>query len=285
MGEIDVTQEKSKPKQKWGPWKIAALVACLVFGCLFTRFVLHLLLPRNFTATGSEITLRLPSGDFQCSFFAAERDAGVFRGLVILGSGDGGWSYWEDGTAHSLAGHGYAVVGWDCRKFADGRSYDHAALVEGFNSAVEAASGLTPDAGSPVWFAGWSTGAEQSVAAAASLDRTPRLRGLLLAAPGTRGRFGITSSDLLGVTPAGPDTFALKDMAKQIEGVRVAQFAAGLDPMDDVDWLAGLTVPHRIFELPGLLHDMGGAGEEFQTALLDAIDWTVQPEHQGTVRD
>lgn len=31
------------------------------------------------------------------------------------------------------------------------------------------------------------------------------------------------------------------------------------------------------FDMPGCLHDMGRAGEEFQTKLLEAIQGTFQP--------
>jgi hypothetical protein len=172
---------------------------------------------------------------------------------------------------------GYAVGGWDCRKFADTRTYGQAELAAGYLAAVEAVRKRTHAASDvPIWYGGWSTGAEQSLAAATAPDRPKHLVGLLLAAPGTRARYGITTGDLLGATPTGPDTFALEDMAKKLSGVAVAQFAAGLDPMDDTDWIEKIAVPHRIFELPGEPHDMGGAGPEFQAKLDEAIAWTLE---------
>ncbi len=238
------------------------------------RFLYFRITPKNFTATGDLITLQLSGGPFQCPYFpTTERP----KGLVVLGTGDGGWSYWEDNTANSLASHGYAVVGWDCRKFADSRKFTQDQLVIGFNSAVNAGLSLSKVRSLPVWFGGWSTGAEQSVAAAASRKRNRNLVGLLLAAPGTRGRFGINTSDLLGIVPTGEDTFAMSEMgAKLAPGIKVAQFAAGIDPLDDVDWLESCAVEHKLYELPTSLHDMGGAGQEFQTLLLEAIDWTLK---------
>lgn len=102
--------------------------------------------------------------------------------------------------------------------FADSRKYDQAQLCAGFIAAVEAVRERTGAGDAvPVWYGGWSTGAEQSVAAAACANRLPQLVGLLLAAPGTRGRYGITSSDLLGGTPTGPDSFALADMVMPLK--------------------------------------------------------------------
>ena len=82
-------------------------------------------------------------------------------------------------------------------------------------------------------------------------------------------------SDLLGVTPTGPKSFALADCAGTIRDVRVAQFAAGLDPLDDVEWLKNLKAPHHVFEMPRKLHDMGGAGDEFLAKLDEAMRWTL----------
>ena len=251
------------------------LIPGLILLALGFKFVLHLLLPRNFNAAGEKLTLPLPGGPQMVPFYC---QTGTPKGIVILGTGDGGWSYWEENTAQYLAAKGYAVGGWDCRKFADSRTYDHAQLCAGFQAAVNAVSQRSGAAENvPVWYGGWSTGAEQSVAAATAAARPKHLAGLLLAAPGERGRYGITTGDLLGQTPTGPGTFSLADLAPQLRGLPVAQFAAGLDPMDDTGWLKACTGPQCVFALPGLLHDMGGAGPEFQSKLDEAIAWTLKP--------
>jgi pimeloyl-ACP methyl ester carboxylesterase len=240
---------------------------------LLVKFVLHLLLPRDVIATGEKMTLQLAGGAFDVPCFAGDDEP---RGIVILGTGDGGWSYWEENTARHLAEAGFAVGGWDCRKFADSRTYTQDDLGAGFVAAVDAVRECSDaPADAPVWYGGWSTGAEQSVAAATSSHRARGLVGLLLAAPGTHGRYGITTSDLLGVDPSGPGTFALADMAPALAGLRVAQFAAGLDPLDDTDWIRKVPV-HRLYSLPRKLHDMGGAGADFQRKLDDAIAWTLE---------
>ena len=276
MAEIAVTSpdgpsEVTVATPRWGR-RIAWLLMAVAIA-LGVKFLMHLLLPRNFKASGEALPLVLPSGAFSTPYYC---DSPSPKGVIILGTGDGGWSYWEENTAKHLAQRGYAVGGWDCRRFADTRSYGHDDLVAGFRAAVVAVEARAGVSDVPVWYGGWSTGAEQSVAAAASRERPARLVGLLLVAPGRRGRYGITTSDLLGVEPSGPGSFALADLAPELgDEVRVVQFAAGLDPLDDVDWIASVPGPHRVIDLPGKLHDMGGAGEEFLQLLDEGIQWTL----------
>lgn len=239
-------------------------------------FIYHLVMPRGFTSAKAEVLpLKLSCGPFETLFYAAEQP----RGVLIVATGDGGWSnQWEEPVALGAAAAGFAVGGWDCRKFADTRKFDHAKLVEAFNAAVNAVrkrAGLASDC--PVWFTGWSTGAEWSLAAAASPDRDKHLVGVLAAAPGDRSRYGISESDLLGMDPTGPDTYALADLAPALGGVKVVQFAADLDPLDDTKWIESLhdSTPHKIVRVPGVPHDMGGAGERFMAEFLMAIQWTL----------
>ena len=238
-------------------------------------FIWHWVTPRNYKATGEPLPLHLEGGLHNVLFYCRTPEP---RGIVIVGTGDGGWSYWEERTSLALASRNYAVGGWDCRKFADTRVYGQKELIAGFNAAVEAVrkrAGLSDDA--PVWYGGWSTGAEQSVAAAATSNRPKQLRGLWLAGPGERGRYGITTADLLGKTPTGPGSFALADLGADLRGLPVAQFTAGLDPLDDTDWLDSYEGPKRLIKMKGMLHDMGGAGEEFQAELEKALQWTLNP--------
>lgn len=260
----------------WWWFRWASALALIVAVGLLMKFVSYQVLPRNYAGTGEKIEIEAAGKPFQILYYCGPEEP---NGIVVLGTGDGGWSYWEERTAKHLMARGYAVAGWDCRKFADSRSYDQLSLADGFRAAVEAVAERAGIDG-PVWYGGWSTGAEQSVAAAASGDYPDTLAGLLLVAPGTRGRFGITTSDLLGITPTGPGSFALADFAPEIRGIRVAQFAAGLDPLDDVAWLKALKTPYRIFEMPGKLHDMGGAGDEFLATLDKAMLWTLEPDEQ-----
>jgi len=239
-------------------------------------FIWHLLMPRDYSSKKAEVLLlHLSTGAFQTTYYAAANP----RGILIVATGDGGWSgQWEEPIALHAAAAGYAVGGWDCRKFADTRSFNQAQLVEAFNAAVAAVRRRAKLAAAcPVWYTGWSTGAEWSLAAAASPDREPHLVGILPAAPGERSRYGITKEDLLGLPSTGPGSFALAELAPALQGVHVAQFTAGLDPLDDATWLDALgpRTPHKLIRIPGVLHDMDRAGERFQAEFDMAIQWML----------
>jgi pimeloyl-ACP methyl ester carboxylesterase len=252
---------------------LGLLFLILVLG---VRFVLHLVLPRTYDARGEVLEIELPpkQPEFEGLFYCLREQP---LGIVVLGTGNGGWSYWEEKTATHLSEAGFAVIGWDYRKYVTTREFTHDDLIDGFVAAVEAVYERTGcDQDIPIWYGGWSTGAEQSVAAASSPRRPENLIGLLLAAPASRGRFGLETSDLLGVLPTGPDSFAMTDMAPGLDGLHVAQFVAGLDPMGDVAWLEALKTPYRRFELPTALHDMGGAGPAFQGLVDEAIRWSLE---------
>jgi pimeloyl-ACP methyl ester carboxylesterase len=258
------------------------LVLAVIIVALLVKFVLHLLLPRNFVGNGEPLPLHLSTGEFQTLYYCKSDDP---KGILIVATGDGGWSnQWEEPVAKHAAAAGYAVGGWDCRKFADTRTFNQEQLTEAFNAAVDAVRERADlDDDTPVWYTGWSTGAEWSLAAAAHPDRDEHLVGVLPAAPGGRSRYGITSSDLLGLDPQGPGSFALADLAPGLVGIKVAQFAAGLDPMDDVNWVKklGPKSPHKVFEIPGVLHDMGSAGDKFLVEFDKAIQWTLDTPIPG----
>ncbi len=265
------------PPRKWSRRGIvlrAGIAGFVLLLSLGVKFVLHLVMPRNYDGTGQAISLPLLSGPFDILYYAP---TGGVKGVVVLGTGDGGWSYWEENTARHLAHQGFAVAGWDCRKFADTRKYSHDDLIDGWRAAADAVKLRARGGTIPIWYGGWSTGAEQAVAAAATDRRPIGLIGLLLAAPGGRGRFGIETSDLLGVPPTGEGSFALEDMAPKLAGLHVAQFTAGLDPIDNIAWLDALKTPYKLYRLSGMMHDMGGAGDAFQATVDQALQWTLDP--------
>ena len=245
-------------------------------------FLYHLMMPRGFSSTTAEtLPLQLSSGPFQTQYYTARSP----RGVLIVATGDGGWSnQWEEPLAIAAAAAGYAVGGWDCRSFANSRSFDQPQLVEAFNAAVNSVrtrAGLSLDC--PVWYCGWSTGAEWSIAAAASPNREKHLVGILAVAPGERSRYGITSGDLLGLAPEGLGSYGLADFASALKGICIVQFSAGLDPLDDIKWLdeLGPQTPHKLVRIPGVPHDMGCAGERFLAEFHMAIQWMEGHPPQG----
>ena len=239
-------------------------------------FFYHLFMPRLYTSSKAEvIPLALSSGKFEILFHAADHP----KGILIVATGDGGWSgQWEEPVALHAAAAGYAVGGWDCRKFADSRKFDHAKLVEAFNAAVAAVSKRASlPADTPVWYSGWSTGAEWAINAAASPEREKNLVGILAVSPGGRSRYGLTANDLLGLTPEGPDTYALAELAPALHGLQIVQFAGELDVLDDVEWINALQfeTPHRLVEIPNATHDMNRASIRFLSEFDMVIQWML----------
>jgi len=254
----------------------ALLVIQLLMLIPLAWFVCHVFLPRQYTSKKAQVLpLHLSSGDFSVSYYAAEHP----KGIIIVATGDGGWSdQWEEPVADHAVAAGYVVGGWDCRRFADTRKFNQDQLVEAFNAAVAAVreKAKLPE-NTPVWFTGWSTGAEWALAAAATPKREKYLAGILPAAPGGRSRYGITQSDLLGMDPSGEGSFALADLSAGLAGIPIVQFAGGDDPLDDVNWLKSLTsaTPWKLITIPDVPHDMDGAGNRFLSEFDQALQWTV----------
>jgi len=211
------------------------------------------------------------------------------RGLFILGSGDGGWSYWETRMARHLAQRGWAVAGVDFALYAT-TDYNQEILASDYariSADLARRSGQSVQAGQtpsipleakplPVIYGGWSMGAEQALPAAAVLAaRPPGLRGLLLVAPGARGRYGLHTQDKLGITPTGEGTFGLADFAPQLNGLRLAQLHAGLDPLDSIDWFKDLQLTLRMWKYPRAFHDFSNASDKFLALTDRAIDWLL----------
>ena len=75
----------------------------------------------------------------------------------------------------------------------------------------------------------------------------------------------------------GPGSYAVKDLAAKLRGVRLVQFAGEHDVLDDTEWIKSIPaeVPHKLVEIPGVSHDMGGAGDRFMAEFDMAIQWTL----------
>ena len=227
--------------------------------------------------------IALTRGTFEIAWYQPTQVA--VRGLFVFGSGDGGWSYWESRMARHLAKRGWAVAGIDFALYA-ATDFNQEILAADFARLVNelsrrsAVTANTPDNAQPrllpVIYGGWSMGAEHSLPAAAALSARPAaLHGLLLVAPGPRGRYGLRTSDKLGITPTGEGTFGLADFAPQLNGLRLAQLHAGLDPLDSIDWFKGLQLDLRLWKFPRAFHDFSNANDKFLALTDKAIDWLL----------
>jgi len=198
------------------------------------------------------------------------------RAVVILGSGGGGFYYWEERVSSGLQAAGFEVIGINCADYAK-TDYDLDILQADMDTIAQ--SSLSPYGAHPppLILAGWSMGAEQAVPAAGGPHPPKGLVGLVLMAPGSRGRYGQRLTDDLNLSPTGPGTFALKDFAHSLGRVRVIQWDASLDPLYSKTWLSSLSAPHKEFVLPYAIHDFNGANADFVKRLADSLNWILSP--------
>jgi len=202
-----------------------------------------------------------------------EPDESPPKAIVIFGSGDGGWSPWEDSIARWLRDENAYVVGFDFHEYStkdynlDTLSRDMAALAK---DAVSRCQGEN----APVIYAGWSMGAVQAVAAA-SANRPPHLAGVILLSADSRGRYGLRPSDELGVTPEGPGTFGLNQFNSAIQDLRIAQFHGGADFMASAAWIQSLASPHALYVVPGANHGFDGPDDSFKDWIVRGMNWVL----------
>ncbi|WP_170157535.1 phosphatidylglycerol lysyltransferase domain-containing protein [Roseimicrobium gellanilyticum] len=197
------------------------------------------------------------------------------KAVFVFGSGDGGWSAWEDAASHWLRDAGIYVIGFDLREYAE-KDYDQQKLGRDMATlANEATTRGGGDATTPIIYGGWSMGAVQAVPAGAFAGRPSSLKGLVLMSADSRGRYGLRASDELGITPTGQGTFGLSDFSKNIAGLRIAQFHGGADFMASTAWIQGLTSPHQLYIMPGANHGFDGPDDSFAPLLLRGVDWVL----------
>lgn len=221
---------------------------------------------------GRTMLLPTPRGNMPVSVF---KPSAATKAIVLFASGDGGWKDFEERISRGLAAEGFGVAGWDVRRYADLGPYDGQRLAEDAATALELAAQECGTSRPPVILMGYSSGAEQMVSVAASSARPERLAGLLLIAPGHRGRYGIKLTDLLGVPPTGPDTFALAELRPKLTGLKIFQIHGENDPLAQTSWLEGLPGPHRLEVYPDGGHLFKGGPPEFVAIVSRGAGWLL----------
>lgn len=207
---------------------------------------------------------------------------GEVRGLLVFGSGDGGWSYWENRLSRWYSEDGFAVAGLDLREYS-ANDYTGEQLAGDFTRVTRAALAALGREDLPVLYGGWSMGAVQIVPASDPRFRPPQLRGLLLFSADSRGRFGLRPSDELGITPKGPGTWALGEFNAYVRDLRVAQFHGTADFMASITWVHELPSPHALYFLKNANHGFDGPDEEFRPVLLRGAHWALGDDSAAPV--
>ena len=226
------------------------------------------------------ITLSLKRGPFRTYHFVPTGDA---RALLVFGSGDGGWGYFENRVCAFLAIQGIYTVGIDCNKYAE-TDYDAETLTEDFAAITKDALTRTKNPDLPVIYGGWSMGAVQAVAAAGAQSSPRNLIGLILLSMDERGRYGLRLPDKVGLEPMGSGTFGVADFTAQVANLRVVQLSGADDWMNNTDWIKGLNSPHRLLILENSNHDFHGADERFEGDLLHGTNWVLEAPNSAADR-
>lgn len=203
------------------------------------------------------------------------------KAIFIFGSGDGGWSPWEDVIARWLRDAGVYVVGFDLHDYSE-KDYTQDLLGQDMAKLAADAAERCNGGDAPVIYGGWSMGAVQAVAAAATKYRPPHLVGLMLLSADNRGRFGLREADELGMTPEGPGTFGLSDFSDAVKDLRVAQFHGSADFMASMAWIQTLKSPHALYVVPGANHGFDGPDDSFQEWIQKGLNWTLGDDSAAT---
>lgn len=200
--------------------------------------------------------------------------------LMVFGSGDGGWTAWEDQVCTWMMEQGWLVAGVDFRTYAT-HDYDENVLGYDFAEIVEH---VTPTGAQlPVFYGGWSMGAPQAVSAAAHEGHPAHLKGVLLISSGARGRYGLRTKDELGIAPTGDGTFGLTDFRDEMADLRVAQMQGGADFISSSAWIYSLTSTKALYDLPGFNHGFDGPSDEFKPHLLQAMAWLMGDDSKAPI--
>lgn len=261
----------------------------LVFLCLDLLGLAGLFLRQSYLRAhpprthAKEVKLHLQRGAFTVFDFVPKTPRP--RALIIFGSGDGGWGGWEETVSETLRKNGYQVIGIDSADYAR-TDYDLPTLQSDFRQIADkflAPYGSNPP---PLLEGGWSMGAAQAIAVAGGPNPPRNLKGLILASPLSRGRYGLRVSDQMNVLPTGPGTFAVRDFAPSMNHLRIAQWHALNDVIDSRAWLQDLKDPHREYDLPHAGHNYNQASESFLHDLLNSLQWILdQPSEELNARN
>jgi phosphatidylglycerol lysyltransferase len=202
------------------------------------------------------------------------------RAVILFGSGDGGWSGFEENISRALQNHGYEVIGIDSKDYAS-TDYDLSILQADFGTIAQTAEAVYGNHPLPLILGGWSMGAAQAIAAAGGPHPPPGLAGLLLLDPCSRGRYGLRFSDQSDLLPTGPGTFSMEEFAKTMGSLHIVQWHAVLDSIDSRDWLDLLKAPHKEFDFAQTGHYYNNDRADFLKQLVDSVPWILSPEQNS----
>jgi phosphatidylglycerol lysyltransferase len=235
-------------------------------------------LAEPYGSLGKPVAIPLTRGLFTVRDFKPNDN--VPRAILLFGTGDGGWSGFEEEISKRLQKDGYEVVGIDFHVYA-ATDYDLATLQADIGKIAKTMREPYGIDAPPVILGGWSMGAAQAIAAAGGPNPPEGLVGLVLLDPCSRGRYGLTLADESNILPIGPGTFGVADFADKMRNLHVVQWHAALDEIDSRAWLKLLTAPHKEYDFEQTGHFYDNNRVDFLNQFSDTLPWILT--RQGNV--
>ena len=226
-------------------------------------------------SAGRPVTVQLARGPFTLLEFPSKLP--VTRATILFGSGDGGWSGFEEEIAFALQDQGYEVIGVNFNDYAE-TDYDLATLQGDFDRIAQLVQQPFGDHAPPLIVGGWSMGAAQAIAVGGGPNPPHGLAGLLVVDPCSRGRYGLRLSDRTDFLPTGDNTFGVEDFANTLGNLRVVQWHADDDTIDSRAWLATLQAPHKEIDFAQTGHYYSEGREDFLRKLVASVPWILHPD-------
>ena len=252
-------------------------VSLLVYAFALTLVVAWKLVEINASlhSAGLPVTVQLARGPFTLLEFPSKQS--TTRAIILFGSGDGGWSGFEEEIAFALQDQGYEVIGVNFNAYAE-TDYDLATLQGDFDRMAQAVQQPFGNHTPPLIVGGWSMGAAQAIAVGGGPNPPRGLAGLLVIDPCSRGRYGLRLTDRTDFLPTGENTFGVEEFANTLGKVRVVQWHAADDTIDSRAWLADLQAPHREIDFEQTGHYYSEGRPEFLRRLTASVPWILHPE-------
>lgn len=253
--------------------KVSIVIYALALAAIIVWVALQMAAPNG--STGAPLTLLLARGTFTVLDFPPQVHKEP-RAIILFGSGDGGWSGFEEAICKTLQTRRYEVVGIDFARYAD-TDYSLEILQEDMGRIAATVRARYADNNPPVIIGGYSMGAAQAIATAGGPHPPAGLIGVLLVDPRSRGRYGLRLADKGDALPTGSGTFSMDEFSKTMNGLRVVQWHATQDPIDSRTWLDTLTSPHKEFDFGQTGHYYNNDRVDFLTQFGDSVNWILNP--------
>ncbi len=251
--------------------KVAFFIYALALAAIVAWVAVQMAAPNG--SAGVNLTVPLTRGPFTVLDFPPQVHKEP-RAIILFGTGDGGWSGFEEAICKTLQQHTYEAVGIDFARYAN-TDYSPEILQADMAKIAATIRARYADNNPPVIIGGYSMGAAQAIAAAGGPHPAAGLVGVLLVDPRSRGRYGLRLADKGDVLPTGPGTFSMDEFSKTMNRLRVVQWHATEDSIDSRAWLDSLTAPHKEYDFGQTGHYYNNDRADFLTQFADSVSWVL----------